>query len=495
MTINALTKTIHSNRKKINSSNQDDLDNLSVNKDNKYYIDNNFDSEKNSTLRQTINQKTFITTKPQKSQDLFLTNAIIYGSEKIDKPKNENTVIEGLKGSTKQYHEQLFNLEFKKETTPNCPTEKNRISPERLISNPINLPSNKLNYQLKVDKTNKNPISSNKDYHKILTIKNRNTVLNNIHKVQNKNKESSKSRTRKDSLEIDSVDEIFDHLPEIELRNNLLDGKTFINTGNKFLDYVNIIQKPKFTQKRIRLFDRIYKIDDEFLDELDRLKKNKDKFELSNYQNRIFSLLSARMSKENLRKLSLQFKDVQELSDRVKSIDNVDWDDISKQIENILLCKKASNNSSIYGIGDKLMSSIETKNQSHIKRSSILKSLEQNNRSSVLESIESKKSSSLFDSLDHNKRLSILKGNEHNKSSFVVRSVEPNKKSSIISRYEDVTKKLNTVSNSESKIDLIKIEKNKKEYKRKITDGLKSRTVFLPSYLVEKLNKVIKIKN
>ena len=70
-------------------------------------------------------------------------------------------------------------------------------------------------------------------------------------------------------MEIDSVDEIFDHLPEIELRNNLLDGKTFNNTGNKFLDYVNIIQKPKFTHKRIRLFDRIYKIDDEFLDEFE----------------------------------------------------------------------------------------------------------------------------------------------------------------------------------------------------------------------------------
>jgi hypothetical protein len=476
MNVTGLTKTIHSNKKKIDLSYQEESDNVTMEKDTKYFKDKNFQSEKNSTMRQTNNQKTFLISPAQKSQDVFLTNILgDYG--RLENPKNVISVIEGLKGSSKtQQQQQLQNLDSKKESLSLSPSEKNKISPDKKILNKINPPSSKVIPQLKLNEVDQNPSSHDKkDYHKLLTIKNRNTVLNNIHKVKNKNRDHSKSRQMKDSLDIDSEDEIFDHLPEIELRNNLLDGgKSFNNSGNKFNEYVNLFKNPKRPQKRKKLFDKIYKIDDEFLDDLDKTKKNKDKYDLIDYQNKIFGLLTARMSKENLRKLSLQFKDVQELAARVQSIGGVDWDEITKQIENILFNKKSSSNSSMWGMQDKFNYNSESeRNHAQGKRASVK------------------------GSVDPNKRLSNLGSMEPNKRSSMVGSVEPNKRSSVLANFEDVSRKLNTVGNTESKVDLPELQKNKKEYKskRKISEGLKSRTIFLPSFLVEKFNKVLKIKN
>jgi hypothetical protein len=407
-------------QKKLELSYNDNIGGFSVNKIASQNLRSENNLNKESITPTNLNMQT-----KKSTQDLFLTNLLGESSNNSNSNFKVNTKISDLN------------------VIENIGPKKNESRRDILVPVINNVKSEDISAKetplISLQEENKKTYK--KRLSKGYTLKNRNTVLNHIHKIKSKHKKTpNRSKGKKDSLDVSSDDEMFDNLPELELRNNLLDGRFLDKNGNYKLnenDLVNILKSPKNPPpKRKKLFDKIYKIDDQFLDIMDKTRKNKDKYPLMDYQNRIFGLLTVRMSKENLKKLSIQFKDVRELSDRVQAMTPVDWQEVSRRIEEILLGKNATGTLNI--------------SKAHEYNSSLL----------------SKKTN-----------LANLK------KMPVITSVE-----------EESPRKLNTMSNVDNKLELPEI---KKEYvsKKKVNDNIKSRSSFLPSFLVEKFNKVFKIKN
>lgn len=132
-----------------------------------------------------------------------------------------------------------------------------------------------------------------------------------------------KSETHK--LEISELDEdeIFNLSPEEGLKYNLL-----INNQEKIPKF------KKLMDKRTKMFNSIYQIDEEFLDNLNNIKKKKH-LPLLDYQNNLINLISNRMSKENLRKLSTKLNQIREITNKVYKLPYVDWNQFEILIKNV----------------------------------------------------------------------------------------------------------------------------------------------------------------
>ena len=140
------------------------------------------------------------------------------------------------------------------------------------------------------------------------------------------------TRNKNHSFDVSTEDEIFNYSPELELKYNLLNDNKSKNIQLLNADY-NLINHPlKRIEKSKRIFNMIYNIDDNYLKQINDAKGKKN-LSLIDYQNNLMLLLSKRLSKDLLRKLSVDFKELRDLADKVKRIPHIDWNIIKQDIK------------------------------------------------------------------------------------------------------------------------------------------------------------------
>ncbi len=158
------------------------------------------------------------------------------------------------------------------------------------------------------------------------TLKHRETVRRNLEKFSHYKYDQNPQK--QNSLAISLEDEIFNVVPELQLISNQ-NGNHRENKEDLYI-FFKKLRKPK---KRRNIFDAIYKIDEEFLNKVDIAKKNKDNFNLLEYQNQLMLLLSYRVCRENLLKLSENLKDIREKAEEVDKTPEIKWDQVKEDIE------------------------------------------------------------------------------------------------------------------------------------------------------------------
>jgi hypothetical protein len=193
--------------------------------------------------------------------------------------------------------------------------------------------------KIKEDSNNKNK------YEAKLTLKHRETVKRNLDKFSHNKYEFNIEK--KNSLAISLEDEIFNVVPELQLLST-----SSVNKKENQDDRQNFFKKMRKPKRRRMIFDPIYKIDDEYLEKVEWAKKNKDNFNLLEYQNQLMLLLSYRVCRENLLKLSENLKDIREKANEVEKPPEIKWNEVKEEIES---CRVILNKN-LYGEYEDLIS-------------------------------------------------------------------------------------------------------------------------------------------
>ena len=92
-----------------------------------------------------------------------------------------------------------------------------------------------------------------------------------------------------------------------------------------------------------KLFHNIYKHDEQFMKSLKQRKKEKGTNSLIDYQINLMTLLSSRMSDENLRSLSINLKKIREKNESVQPL-KINWEEYNKLLINLNKIKNKSKN-------------------------------------------------------------------------------------------------------------------------------------------------------
>ncbi len=155
----------------------------------------------------------------------------------------------------------------------------------------------------------------------------KNTLLLSDHKDNKPLKEFPINLKKLTFLKIDTIDKIFDKMNEIKKQDSL-------NYGNDAGSNIKVNKKnnssmiPKIDTFKQKFF-KIYKIDNDYLNKINEIKKQKNNTNLANYQSKLVDVIGDRLSKEARSKLSEKLRKIRYLSSGVES------ENISKYIEEI----------------------------------------------------------------------------------------------------------------------------------------------------------------
>jgi hypothetical protein len=168
-----------------------------------------------------------------------------------------------------------------------------------------------------------NTMSHNNPFHYNKQFTSIGNKLNGLKKLNTKKDTITLNSPKKENfLNISSEDEIFSS-PEVELKLNLIPNQNLIHNSEK---------QKKIKDRKTRMFNAIYKIDEEFIEKVKHAKSNKN-LSLLDYQNNLVLLFSDRICKENLRKLSVQLRHIRDTADKIKSFSVMDWGKFEEELE------------------------------------------------------------------------------------------------------------------------------------------------------------------